>query len=1716
MTAAPTSHIKLRLFQKNKLATAVAVACLHTTPSFANLPTDPAGNYAQANSGTTLNLTGNYDAIMATGGGIINSSGGLILGGNGIGLNGNNITAKGPTTKITLADGSIFSEGTFGNGAISVDSGATVELQTFSIEASGENSMVEVRNAGSVVLTNSQLSASGATGNGLIAVEAGSNITVNGGGITTTGEQGAGAYAIRGGSISLTDTQILTQGDNNATGLVTREADSAIQMSGGSITTEGKGSNGASALGTSSIKLDNTTVQTQGTSSIGVSSGLGAQLESLNSRITTNGQYAHGALVTDSGSGLSLNNTTIKTLGESARGAIAHSASLVSIGGSISTAGRNAAGAWATTGSTVTLQNTPVTTSGSNSIGLLAEDAGTTIQNTGGSITTTGASSHGAQALSGGAIVLTGTPVQTSGNGALGLQAQGSGSTVSSSGNIITTTGVQSHGAQALNGGTVTLTDATVQTSGLAALGISSEGTNSTVTVTNSTLSTANASVVEARNAGSVVLTNSQLSASGATGNGLIAVEAGSNITVNGGGITTTGEQGAGAYAIRGGSISLTDTQILTQGDNNATGLVTREADSAIQMSGGSITTEGKGSNGASALGTSSIKLDNTTVQTQGTSSIGVSSGLGAQLESLNSRITTNGQYAHGALVTDSGSGLSLNNTTIKTLGESARGAIAHSASLVSIGGSISTAGRNAAGAWATTGSTVTLQNTPVTTSGSNSIGLLAEDAGTTIQNTGGSITTTGASSHGAQALSGGAIVLTGTPVQTSGNGALGLQAQGSGSTVSSSGNIITTTGVQSHGAQALNGGTVTLTDATVQTSGLAALGISSEGTNSTVTVTNSTLSTANASVVEARNAGSVVLTNSQLSASGATGNGLIAVEAGSNITVNGGGITTTGEQGAGAYAIRGGSISLTDTQILTQGDNNATGLVTREADSAIQMSGGSITTEGKGSNGASALGTSSIKLDNTTVQTQGTSSIGVSSGLGAQLESLNSRITTNGQYAHGALVTDSGSGLSLNNTTIKTLGESARGAIAHSASLVSIGGSISTAGRNAAGAWATTGSTVTLQNTPVTTSGSNSIGLLAEDASTSIQSIGGQITTIGEVSYAVQAKKGGTVSLDNVTASTTGDNTHVLTTLDGGNIAVRTGSLVAAGANSSALLATAADTSSVSNVVLSNTQVSSTAEAFRVDGARLNLTLNSTSVTAGSGVLLNAMANTSSQGATTQFNLINSQLSGDINSDSMSNTSVNLAQNTLLTGTIRQGSGVTIDANSRWNMTGSSSIGALNHSGTVVFENTPGFKTLTLAGDLTGHGQFQMNADLSVHQGDLLVIQGQASGDHTLIIADTGKEPDQSGGHLTVVNTQGGSGQFTLFGGHVDAGAFRYSLEREGNNWALVNPDIGPQPCEVDNSCPPVDPEPKPEDLSKGSNAAVSMQTARAALWNAETDALIQRLGDLRLNHDQGGLWIRAMDTRYKFDTDTSRAFNQNIHGLQVGADKAINVELGKVYLGGFVGVGESRQDFGEGAKGQIDSKTVGVYATYLHDNGIYVDTVAKFSRYDNDVKMPNNLGNKVKGSFDNNAYGVSVEVGKRFNLDQDWFIEPQVQLSSGRLQGGRYTSSDGLQVKYDAIDTLQSRVGGLLGNTIKLNNAMTVQPYIKASWVTEHRGDSEVRINDVKLKAELPGNRGEAGFGAILQLGSQHKLSLDAEYAKGSGIEQPWAVNLGYRFAM
>ncbi|MDF3202872.1 autotransporter outer membrane beta-barrel domain-containing protein, partial [Pseudomonas sp. 1912-s] len=304
------------------------------------------------------------------------------------------------------------------------------------------------------------------------------------------------------------------------------------------------------------------------------------------------------------------------------------------------------------------------------------------------------------------------------------------------------------------------------------------------------------------------------------------------------------------------------------------------------------------------------------------------------------------------------------------------------------------------------------------------------------------------------------------------------------------------------------------------------------------------------------------------------------------------------------------------------------------------------------------------------------------------------------------------------------------------------------------------------------------------------------------------------------------------------------------------------------------------------------------------------------------------------------------------------------------------------------------------------------------------------------------------------------------------------------------------------------------PQTLSKGANAAVAAHIASVPMWDSQMNAVVSRLGDLRLGKDEGGVWTRAIGKQLDVSENSSRAFHQNISGLEIGADKAIQLNAGKVYVGGMVGTAKSSLNFGEGASGEIDSKMVGAYATYVDDSGVYVDSVLKYDRLNHKIKTPTNLGNSVKGSYDTSGTGVSIELGKHIVLDSGWSVEPQVALSAFRIQGASYTASNGLKVKTDDLNSLQSRIGSRFGRNIQLENGMTVQPYIKASYITEHAGKSKVAVNGADLDAGLKGNRVELGFGGVAKVSQSSKISLDAEYGKGNLIEQPWGVTLGYRY--
>lgn len=909
-------------------------------------------------------------------------------------------------------------------------------------------------------------------------------------------------------------------------------------------------------------------------------------------------------------------------------------------------------------------------------------------------------------------------------------------------------------------------------------------------------------------------------------------------------------------------------------------------------------------------------------------------------------------------------------------------------------------------------------------------------------------------------------VNLNGGEITTRGRGSLGVHSQGVGTIANIDGTKISTHGAQSSLIQARARAHLRIDNADLTGHGVGSFGIS---------LMNATLTSDN--------------TRIRLHGTGSAG--LVASEA--DVTMHNASIHISA-LGSNAVEVQSGSQVVMDNLTVT-----GVGRALRIQDSTLQVNGANITLDngyllhvlGSAGKRASAL------LNDVHVSSADGRLALIDSNQNADITLVGGSFHTQGVRQRGMQVMSAESTLHVSGARILTEGDSAS-------------------------AVENRGLTV-IRDTQVDTTGRNSHGLLAYGAQPGLFTDNVQVTTTGANSYGVIALEGGAVDLGHSTVtthasmahalgaqgslttlksahnqiSTMGDQSHGLSLQRGGSFRMVGGSLHTRGEQAAVIHASNNDPQQANNAIIEDARLEAVrSEVMVALGSDLDVTLNNSQALSGSGTLLRATENTQGAGSRVRLQLNNTRAHGDILADANSTVAVDLRAGSVLNASVQSRDRMLIDSRSHWQLSDSSSVSGLDHSGTLAFADSPGFKTLKIAGDLRGSGHFHLNSDIARQQADRLIIEGQTQGEHRLHVRDSGHEPSQTDARITLVEGNGGTGGFSLQGGHVDVGALRYTLQQAGPHWVLAN-------------------DPRARDaarLSKGANAAVASQTARAALWSSESAPLRLRFDDLRSSQDQGGLWLRALDRRLSLDTGSSRAFDQTIRGTQIGADRAIAMTSGQLLLGALVGLGNSRQGFGEGSNGTIDNKTVGLYASFLHSGGLYIDAQARYSRYDTDLHSPDNTGEKVTADFASNAYGLAVDLGKRFHY-ANLFVEPSLQLSSARQERAHYTASNGLQVQADALDSLQSRLGVMLGGTLTTNAQPALHPYLKGSWVSEHAGHSEVKVNGRNLTAERLGARGEVGMGAVLELNERQRISLDAEYAKGKGVEQPWAISLGYR---
>ncbi|MGC0152011.1 autotransporter outer membrane beta-barrel domain-containing protein [Chromobacterium vaccinii] len=531
-------------------------------------------------------------------------------------------------------------------------------------------------------------------------------------------------------------------------------------------------------------------------------------------------------------------------------------------------------------------------------------------------------------------------------------------------------------------------------------------------------------------------------------------------------------------------------------------------------------------------------------------------------------------------------------------------------------------------------------------------------------------------------------------------------------------------------------------------------------------------------------------------------------------------------------------------------------------------------------------------------------------------------------------------------------------------------------------------------------------------------------------------------------------------------------------------------DPSQLATLKLAGTQVvGGSGAAIRVDrDVQADIVLSrGTTLHAGNGVALQT-----ERGSRTALTVENTVINGRAQNNGGS-TDITLGEHGAWNGDMHGVSAVTVNDGARWTMDDSSEIGRLALNGGTVGLNG-GSRTHTLtAQTLSGHGNFALNTDLAGQAGDKVVVSGQATGDHRLMVADTGRaiaDPRR----LQVVKTGGGGADFTLVNGTVDLGAYRYGLKRDGANWNLE----------------PLTTQP----YSASATSVLNLVSTTPTIWYGQVRTLQSRLGELRFERDQGGAWARPYASDYRIKSVTGGTVEQRQNGIALGADKGFAFGGGKAYLGGVFNYSSASLNNGVGASGSVDAYSVGMYGVWLAPSGFYLHGLANLNQFRDQGQAVMSNGVRASGSYHQNGVGVSLEAGRRVALPRDWFVQPYAQLAGVRMNGASVALDNGLRAEANHVASIQGSLGASLGKTLHTAGGGALEPYLRLAVSHEFIRNNNVMVNGQAFDADLDGSRLEVGVGVSGELGKRLSAHLDYAYATGPRLEKPFMIDAGLRY--
>ena len=288
--------------------------------------------------------------------------------------------------------------------------------------------------------------------------------------------------------------------------------------------------------------------------------------------------------------------------------------------------------------------------------------------------------------------------------------------------------------------------------------------------------------------------------------------------------------------------------------------------------------------------------------------------------------------------------------------------------------------------------------------------------------------------------------------------------------------------------------------------------------------------------------------------------------------------------------------------------------------------------------------------------------------------------------------------------------------------------------------------------------------------------------------------------------------------------------------------------------------------------------------------------------------------------------------------------------------------------------------------------------------------------------------------------------------------------------------------------------------------SSAKHFNAANLSQWRYEINHLSDRLGDVRNQKGAVGSWARVYGADAKVDDSVSTEMRWN--SIQVGAD----VKVGDNWIvGGAFGYTDGRGDFTNG-DASSDGYTFSSYGTAFFPCGGYVDLIGRVGRISSDITLEG-----ASTSYDNTTFGLSAEVGYKWDISQTFFVTPQAELSYGYVKGDDYTLGHALgdvRVEQDDYTTLVGRLGFQAGASFP-NDAGQI--YVTASVNHDFLGDTDSTafqgVEKRHISEDLGGTWFSYGVGAQIKTSDSMYFYGSLTRANGSDYQENFRYSAGMR---